>query len=392
LDVLLAEAPDENVAALAAQVGRFRFFAGEREAAAQRIETALELAEALSLPEVLAEALDTKALLLITEGRPNEGTVLLRHALEVALENDKPSAALRAFFNLADSVSGGADQYEDSANTVRQGLAHARKVGNRYWEWLFLGFGFPFYASGAWDDVLSMVQELPREDWIRARAAYGGALRSSVPVWVHRGHLDDAKRMAGALSELEHSADVQERCYYGLASAQILLAEGRRADALRAAESVIDMREYWGFSHDTTKEAFAVALEAALKLDDLDKANDLLAIAEAVPPGLRPQFINANIARFRGHLAARAGNAEDADRLFKGAGGLFEELGVPFYLAVTRLEYAEWLAGQERMEEAGPLLAQAHVTFERLEARPWLERTGRVLAVGHEAQAVSAES
>jgi hypothetical protein len=56
---------------------------------------------------------------------------------------------------------------------------------------------------------------------------------------------------------------------------------------------------------------------------------------------------------------------------------LLDELGVPFYLAVTRLEHGEWLAGQDREQDAQPLLAQAREAFERLKARPWLERTGR---------------
>jgi hypothetical protein len=51
---------------------------------------------------------------------------------------------------------------------------------------------------------------------------------------------------------------------------------------------------------------------------------------------------------------------------------------VPFYLAVTELEYADWLASQERAEEAEPLLAEAREIFERLEAKPWLERAGAV--------------
>jgi class 3 adenylate cyclase/predicted ATPase/ribosomal protein L40E len=377
LSVLLTEERSEDVAALAAQVGRFRFFAGDRDVAAQQIETALGLAEALSLPEVLAEALNTKALILFTRGRPNEGSLLLHHALEVALENDKPSAALRAFYNLADLGTSAVDRYEDSVNTVRRGLAHARKVGNRYWEWAFLGFGFPFYALGAWDEVLAMRDELPSEDWTRARLAHSTALRAAVPIYIHRGELTEASRMAGALSELDGSADVQERAYYDVASAHILLAQGKPAEALRVGESVFADRIHLGISHDTVKEAFGLALEAALELDDGNKANDLLTIAEAVAPGLRPQFIDATIARFRARLAATAGKPKDADRLFKGAGGLLDELGVPFYLAVTRLEHGEWLAGQDREQDAQPLLAQAREAFERLKARPWLERTGR---------------
>jgi class 3 adenylate cyclase/predicted ATPase len=390
LKVLLADEPDGDVAALAAQVGRFTFFAGDLDDASAQIETALRLAEALSLPEVLSQALNTKGLILITEGRRNEGSVLLRHALDVALEYDKPSAALRAFYNVADAVLSFGDRYEEAADVARQGLAHARKVGNRYWEWLFLAFNYPVYALGAWDEVLAMRDELPREDWTDARLAYGTWLRSAVPIWVHRGLLGEAKQSAGELAELESSAEVQERCYYGFAKAQILLAEGRHADALGVAESVFAEHRALGIGHDTVKEAFALAVQAALELRQFEKADELLKVVERLAPGLRPQFLNANVLRFRAHLAAEAHNDHEAERLFKGAGGLFQELGVPFYLAVTRLEHAEWLHAQGRGADAEPRLSEARELFERLQATPWLERVQRSASASTEAEALSA--
>jgi class 3 adenylate cyclase/tetratricopeptide (TPR) repeat protein/ribosomal protein L40E len=392
LAVLLEEEPDEDVAVLAAQVGRFRLFAGDRELASQGIETALRLAEALSLPEVLSQGLNTKSVLLLFQGRRDEGSVLLRHALEVALEHDKPSAALRAFYNLADGVFCQGDRYEDSAEMVRRGLAEARKVGNRYWEWAFLGFGYPFYALGAWDEVLAMRDELPHEDWTRSRIAYGTVLCSAVPVCVHRGRLDDAKRILEPVAEFEHSADIQERCYYGFAKAQILLSEGDRREALRVAESVFAERESMSVTVDAVKEAFALAVQAALELDRLDKAEELLAIVERLAPGLRPQFLNGQLARFRAQFAARRGKADDADHLFRGACGLFQQLAIPFHLASTRLEYAQWLAAQGRPEEAQPVLAEARETFERLRAKPWLERLGQPSPVGRETEVVTAGS
>ena len=54
------------------------------------------------LPEVLSQALNTKALTLIARERRREGVALLRHALEIALDHELPSAALRAYYNLAD--------------------------------------------------------------------------------------------------------------------------------------------------------------------------------------------------------------------------------------------------------------------------------------------------
>jgi class 3 adenylate cyclase/tetratricopeptide (TPR) repeat protein len=381
LTVLLEEEPDEDVASLAAQVGRFRFFAGDRTAAAERIETALRLAEALSSPEVLSQALNTKALVLITAGRLNEGSALLRHALEVALEHDRQSAALRAFYNLADAALSCRDRYEDAAETVRQGLAHARKVGSRYWEWAFLGYGYPFYALGAWDDVVAMWDQLPHDDWTRGRLAYGTVLTSAVPVCVHRGQLDEANRMVAAVgAEFEHSADVQERCYYGVATAHILVAQGDHAGALQVAESVSAERESMGIASDAVKAAFALAMQAGLELDRLDAVEELLTVFERLPPGVRPQFLTAHVARARAQLAARSGEADDAERLFKGAGALFKDLAVPFDLAVTQLYHAEWLTAQRHAGQAEPLLVEARQILERLQAKPWLDRLKTVEA------------
>jgi len=46
------------------------------------------------------------------------------------------------------------------------------------------------------------------------------------------------------------------------------------------------------------------------------------------------------------------------------------------------LEHAEWLVGQRQPSQAEPLLAEATEIFERLEARPWLERTTRLASAG----------
>jgi hypothetical protein len=53
-----------------------------------------------------------------------------------------------------------------------------------------------------------------------------------------------------------------------------------------------------------------------------------------------------------------------------------------FHCAVTQLEHAEWLVGQDRGDEADPLLAEARQTFEQLQATPWLERVAASTAAG----------
>ena len=79
-------------------------------------------------------------------------------------------------------------------------------------------------------------------------------------------------------------------------------------------------------------------------------------------------------ARLKARLAARRDEGDEAETGFRAAAALFRELGMPFWLAVSLLEQAEWLAVEDRAAEAEPLLAEAREIFERLEATPWLER------------------
>ena len=380
--VLSEEEPDADLAALAAQIGRFMFFAGQRDLALERLDRALEIAELLLLPETLAEALNTKGVVLTTRARKTEGIALIRKALDIAIENDKPSAALRAYYNLADLMVQ-MDRAHESVELARDGLALARSVGSRYWEWSFLGFAYPLFALGDWDDVVAREDGLPEEDWTQARIAFATLLTSIVPVRINRGQLEEAKRSTRLFAELEASADLQEQAQVHFAEATLLLAEGKHAEALRSAEASLETRHDIGISFEAVKESLVVAVEAALALDDVSRAEELLAVVNTLPPGGSPQFLQAHSARFRARLAARREDSDEADRLFRRAGGLFRELAFPFYLAVTLLEQGEWLMAQDRGEDSEPLLAEARDIFERLEAKPWLERTAQTSPVEH---------
>jgi class 3 adenylate cyclase/tetratricopeptide (TPR) repeat protein len=371
--VLSEEEPDADLAALAAQIGRFMFFAGQSDLALERVERALEVAETLSLPETIAQALNTKGFVLAARGRKIEGLALLRKALDVALEHDKPSAALRAYYNVAD-VTVQMDRAHEAAELGRDGLALARRVGNSYWEWSFLASAYPLFALGDWDEVVARERGLPDEDWAQVRLAFSTLLTAIVPVRVHRGQLHEAKRSTRLIAELEQSADMQEQVQVHFAEAVLLLAEGRTAEALRSAEASFENRHAMGITFEAVKESFVVAVEAALALDDVSRAEELLAVVDGLPPGGSPQFLQAHSYRFHARLAVRGRNLEEADRLFRRGVGLFRELGFPFYLAVTLLEQGEWLVAQGRGDEAEPPLAEAHEIFERLEAKPWLDR------------------
>lgn len=371
-ELLAEEEADPDLAALAAQLGRFMFFGGQPRLAAERIEAALAMAESLVLPEVLAQALTTKGIILFAGGRRREGLALLRVALEIALEHDKPSAALRASYNLADML-GQTDRYGESADVVRSGLAQARRVGNRYWELSFLGQMYSFLALGEWDEAVGMFAALPVDEWEQARAAFSVTPLVLATVAGTRGELEAVLPTLAGFAAMEASGDEQERSAYKCALARVALVKGDAREALQHAEEAFSSHEHFGFSAEQVKESFVTACEAALALGDEAKLAELIAVVDALSAGTSTHFLQAHVSRFRAHLA-RAGDVDEADRLFRRATGLLRELSVPFSLAVVQIEHAELLAALGRGEEGRPLLVEARETFERLRATPWLER------------------
>jgi hypothetical protein len=125
-------------------------------------------------------------------------------------------------------------------------------------------------------------------------------------------------------------------------------------------------------------EPFYIAVESALKVGDMDKARELMRIVESIPPGRIGPIPAGEAARFRALIAAATGQSESVEPEFKLAETRLREVTNPFRLAVILLEHGEWLAEQGRADEAEPLLAEAREIFERLRARPWLERLDNV--------------
>jgi predicted ATPase/class 3 adenylate cyclase len=372
--VLAQDEPDEDLGALAAELARVRFFKGDREEAARWIESALEIGEQLALPELLSQALNTKHLILASSGRPEESIALLQHALALALDNDLPTAALRAYFNLAHE-SAIRDRGSDALAVDQQGLALARKLGVRHYELMFLHhLTFDFYFLGEWDKAVAVIEEMqelaPESRWTELSALWypGPAIAA------YRGGTPSLSE--GDVTE-EELSDVQSRAGYEAARAMILLSLGRASDALEAAEAAWSLRDALG-PHSFAKQGLSTALDAAFALGDLDRVEQFLGDVRALAPGITSPTLPAMSARYEAKLAARRGEHDRVEASFAAAAAAFRKLEMAFPLAVVELEHAEWLAENGRTEEARRLAVDARETFERLGARPSLERLDRL--------------
>jgi predicted ATPase/class 3 adenylate cyclase len=376
--------PSAELAAALAQRGRARVLAGHAEAAAAPLERALTLAERLVLPEVFVEALTSKGIGLLNQGRLAEARILLDAAAARAHTEHLYASAIRAENNLA-TVLETSDRYAEALELFEQATALARRRGDRRWESaLRTGRLFQLLQLGQWDEALAVAGE--EELMVANENAQAGMLPVAL-VHCERGDPAAARALLAAAGMVRDSDNAQSKAGYAAVEARVLRADGRPADALASAERGLATVGELDFTDTNIKAALVEAIEAALTLSNFDKVEELLSIPESLDPGQLTPFLQAHSARLRARLDAARGQQQGVDEGFRSAARVFRECGLSFYLAVTQLEHAEWLARQGRSEDAPPLLGETRRIFEELRAGPWLERTAETIATRESAEA-----
>jgi len=373
-EALASGEPDPGLALVAAQLSRIAYFAGERERAREVVEVALDMAETLRLPEVLAEALNSKAML--SWARPHESGALLREARRIALANDLGPSALRAHFNLS-GLAIEHSRYDEARTILLEALELARVRGDRTWEGLILGqLAEVLYHQGEWDEAEARCTEALGDP-------HAGSL-SQILVFVPlvrilcgRGHIAEARAILEQDPAIKMSTDRQTQAAFLLTHAMVLTAEGKPREALVAAEQALELwRQLLQFHY--AGEALIEAAVAAFELDDLEQVDALLTEGEQQSSIRHRPLSDAQLARMRGRLAVRRG--EPAAESFERALGLFRELSMRFWVGVTCVELAEQLLATNRTSEAEPLLDEALLTFEQLDVAPWVARVQQARA------------
>ena len=362
-----AERDENAIATVSAQLARFLFFEGRGDEAMEHVERAIELGERLRLADVVVEGLINKGLLL--QRRTNESLGLMRQALALAEEAGVDRGALRACMNLSYLLAL-AGRVAESQDVVEHGLALARRRGDRVWERsLMTNLISGYFALGQWDEVERVFAEIPEEGRIATNAVQASAILDLAQIAFHRGEADRVVELAGDYTGWDDATHVQVRGVGVWARVLVAQAEGRHAEALAACIEAL---------HDDNHVTSPVALEvlselgceSATALASADGLEELLALVAGAPIEPTPALA-ARIAFQQARLAALHG--ED-DAPFETAVAALREINEPFPTACALLEQAEWLAGQGRSDELGPLLAEAREIFERLRVTPRLER------------------
>jgi len=372
----LGDVEDDALAEAAISRGSLLLFGGRPDEARQYLDLGLRISEALMVPRTISWGFNARSILASGEQRPQEALALLKQAAEVAVEHAEWEPANVAYFSLSDR-SFTRDRYEDALGYLEEALALARRNGARPGEWgVFAEMTYPLYQLGRWDEVFELAGEIP-EDRLRDTVTLS-LLTSLLEIRLHRGELEEARRFLALYGDLPHAPDVQDRSI-GLTSLAVMRrAEGDLGEALRLGVEGAELsRATFGPGSQSGKQGLIEAIEAAIGLGRVDRADELLCGIEAVPPGLRSPYLHAQSERLRARIASED---DTADALLRSAAGTLGELRAPFWLAVTQLEHAEWLSARGRVAEVEGLARAAAAVFERLDAAPWLERTGRLQA------------
>jgi class 3 adenylate cyclase/tetratricopeptide (TPR) repeat protein len=372
--------PTRELAASLAELGRMRVLSGHWEAAAAPLERALTLAERLQLSEVFVEALTSKALVVLFQGRLDEARILLEAAAFRAHEEQLYASALRADNNLA-FVLEASDHYAEVLAIDGPALVLARRRGDRRWESnLRTGSVIVLFQLGRWEEALAVVTDerpLAADEGVKGQLLFAGL------ILCERGLLEETRALLAEADALRSSDNPQVKATYAAVEARLLRAQGRHSEAVSCAEQSVAMLSEGEVAVTSTelKISLIEAIEAALAIPDLDKAEDLLSIPEALSPGELTPLLHAHAIRLRARLDAARGSHEKVEQGFRSAMGVFREFDMNFHLAVCQVEYAEWLVDQDRSQDAEPSLAEAMGTFERLEATLWDERAAKLASV-----------
>jgi len=187
-----------------------------------------------------------------------------------------------------------------------------------------------------------------------------------------QGNLPGARHVLSVCARFESSEDVQERAAYAVGRAVVLRAEGSLNPALETADEAISLGRRIGPDAHMFKMGLDLGLDIAFDTQALAKVEEILAAIAALRPGEITPSLRGIEARAR--LAVHGGERALAELMFKSATAMFKELGMPFWVATTLSEQAEWLRQEGRAREADPLGEEAAALFKRLEARSWLKR------------------
>jgi tetratricopeptide (TPR) repeat protein len=340
-----------------AQRARANMFAEDHPASVRIADGALEAAERMNLPDVVADAMITKGTSLMRLGRVREGLVLAKAGGSLAESLDLMSTAIRAYINSIFSEA--LDDPRGSLATTRAGIELARRIGMGVVGLYLVTNGSSIAVrTGEWDWAVRELEEMLDANLDAGHRA--DCLVALIELSNLRGLDDSALRseldqLTTGIKDMNMEANLQESL------ALRAFVDGHLADGHRAYH-----RASRG---DADVEALVPAARLSVLMGDLEEARLDLAAAEAAS-GTFGRAIQADFGTIRAGITALEGRHAEAVNGFRGVLRTWRDLGLTWDVALTGLVMAAVLDPSE--PDVAEAIAISRQIFEELGARPFL--------------------
>ena len=358
-------------------------FRGDLAASERHARAALQLAEELQEPRVMAEAFQAYPFVEFLLGRGVDQELLDRGiALEGHMEGEFKSHVLRASFVVAQLLKF-TDRLDEARRTFTELLGDAAAHGVespipqiRY------HLAELECRAGNWDAAM----EHARESRATAQRIGMGAMSSEghFAVGLVEAHLGRADPARLAALEGLRVAEAAGEILLLIPNLSVLgfleLSLGRPAEADAYLSRAVELEQAMGVREPAYFRIVPDEVEALVALGRLDEAEALLAPFEDAGRSLDRAWAMATGARCRALVLAARGDLEAASAAADEAVGQHERLPLPFELGRTLLVSGTVQRRAKRKREARDTLTQALEIFEGLGAAAWAERTRAELA------------
>jgi hypothetical protein len=188
----------------------------------------------------------------------------------------------------------------------------------------------------------------------------------------------EPRAAAAALEQLtawKDSDDTELRFSHEACLVLVRAAEGSAEQALAHGLPALQAAiENQGPSGHGVRDCWPETLHAALTLARHQNAHEIVNMLGDRPAGHIPPYLRAQLARGRALLDAAEGLNDTVEADLQTAIDSFEQLGYPYWHAVTQTDLAAWHIDQQQPDAAAPLLEQAVATLTPLRAMPALTR------------------
>jgi class 3 adenylate cyclase/tetratricopeptide (TPR) repeat protein len=364
LEVFRSELPGNDPVLRAealAELGRLLVLGGVPEQGGPVLEEALNTLELEQAWAPLTTALINRFIYLIYVFRREEATGVLRHALSLAEQHGLSSTALRARFNLV-AVGMETGRFVTAVEEAHEALALTRERGDRQWERQMLSqLAAPLAILGRWDEAATVCDELIGGPF-SIEAMTGAAFL--ITVAAARGEESTVERCRALALPHVDSSYVDLRMCAGLTLARDAIEHQDPERALDLARTALAER---GTGSELVTEAYGLAVEASMAIDEDAAMDELISFVADLPPGRSSPLLRAGADRLAAQREHSRGNDEAALTYETSAVQLLREASARPLLAQALLESAR------RREDAGAL-AEARGIYRDVRATRWLER------------------